>query len=309
MANRSAMDDADFKAAVSAVHAEFLQSFRAQQHAQAIRAHLLIVETAPGVTLSWAEEAARVNRSLAQKPSASAKALRETFSKQFNKWCALFPTVFTKFIEGLCRLRAELGWTKAEVEKALPQLSEECRKWAIVACDGESARIPWRAPGWLAQWPDETVLPTSALWERLDSGPTAEFVARLESQFGCRVDDAIRLALDQARVLIAEQEEFARRVAAHSRGKALPEPAKKLPPKQTDLLNYFDAANLTDIQRTAISLTLEYGLPVNVIARRLGKHRSTVQENIAAAKRKLQLSHFKEQREKNRAKFRPEGDV
>lgn len=61
----------------------------------------------------------------------------------------------------------------------------------------------------------------------------------------------------------------------------------RLPQKKTDLSEYLDGACLTDIQREVISLRLEYALPVAAIARRLGRDRKTIQEHLAAAKKRI----------------------
>jgi len=67
---------------------------------------------------------------------------------------------------------------------------------------------------------------------------------------------------------------------------------KKRPPKLSekvrDLTQYFDQANLTEAQREAISLRLEYALSVNAISKRLGISRPAVDERIRAASKKIE---------------------
>lgn len=71
---------------------------------------------------------------------------------------------------------------------------------------------------------------------------------------------------------------------------AKPLASEKLPPKKQDLSQYFDQAHLTDAQREAISLKLEYEMSVSAISRRLKINRKSVDERIAAAERKIQTS-------------------
>lgn len=58
--------------------------------------------------------------------------------------------------------------------------------------------------------------------------------------------------------------------------------------KKLDLSMYFALAGLTDIQRSCASLIAEYRLTVSETARRLGKHRSTVQYHYRRALQKLE---------------------
>lgn len=71
---------------------------------------------------------------------------------------------------------------------------------------------------------------------------------------------------------------------------------RKLPPKTSDLSEYFDQAKLTDKQREAISLKFEYDLPVAEIARRLGIGRKTVDEHIEAAKKKIDVARHRQKK-------------
>lgn len=76
-----------------------------------------------------------------------------------------------------------------------------------------------------------------------------------------------------------------------------PEP---LGSKKQDLSRYMDAANLTKPQRECFSLRFEHGLSLTEVARRLKKHRSTVQQHIRAAEIKMETQRAK-QRAANRS--------
>jgi predicted DNA-binding protein (UPF0251 family) len=82
-------------------------------------------------------------------------------------------------------------------------------------------------------------------------------------------------------------------------------PTEKLPAKKTDLSGYFDEANLTDAQREAASLRWECGLRVTEIARRLGKHRKSIEGRLDAAKRKIAEAKARNQSAKKLAKEKP----
>lgn len=60
-----------------------------------------------------------------------------------------------------------------------------------------------------------------------------------------------------------------------------------LGPKKVNLSNYLDNAKLTEKQHTIASLNYEYGLSQAAIGRRLGVHRSVVQEQLIAVKKAL----------------------
>jgi hypothetical protein len=75
----------------------------------------------------------------------------------------------------------------------------------------------------------------------------------------------------------------------------------RLPVKMSDLSGYFDQAKLTDTQRQVASLRYEYGLPVAEIARRIGRHRSAIQERLDRAKSKMNGTRAAQERQKRRA--------
>jgi hypothetical protein len=82
--------------------------------------------------------------------------------------------------------------------------------------------------------------------------------------------------------------------------------ADDLPQKKCDMEHFFDAAKLTDKQREVASLSWEYELKVAQIARRLGKHRKTVDELLAAAQKKVDEAGAHERHGKRRASTSPQ---
>jgi DNA-binding CsgD family transcriptional regulator len=76
---------------------------------------------------------------------------------------------------------------------------------------------------------------------------------------------------------------------------------EKLPAKRSDWSRYFDAANLTKNQREVASLKLEYEMTVAQIARQLKLHRSTVDEHLATAKKKIEHGRSFEKRAAKRS--------
>ena len=72
--------------------------------------------------------------------------------------------------------------------------------------------------------------------------------------------------------------------------------------KKVDLSIYLDAAGLTDRQRDCFSMKLEYELSVAEIARRLGKHHSTVQYHLEAAGKRIEHARARESRAQKRAR-------
>jgi DNA-directed RNA polymerase specialized sigma24 family protein len=72
--------------------------------------------------------------------------------------------------------------------------------------------------------------------------------------------------------------------------------------KQQDLSHYFNQAKLTELQRDVLSLKLEYGWSVTDIAKRLGLHRTTVDEHLKAGEKKINRARARERQQKNWAK-------
>lgn len=71
--------------------------------------------------------------------------------------------------------------------------------------------------------------------------------------------------------------------------------------KRTDLSRYLEAADLTERQWECASMKYEYSLSIVEIARRLGIHRSTVQESLHAANKRLEGDEKFKQALKRRA--------
>jgi DNA-directed RNA polymerase specialized sigma24 family protein len=91
------------------------------------------------------------------------------------------------------------------------------------------------------------------------------------------------------------EEEIKREIKLELQGQKArgPKGLEKLPRKKQDLSRYLDSANLTEKQRLYASLCLEYGLPIAEIARRLDRHRSTIQEGLGRARVKLNTASKK----------------
>jgi DNA-binding CsgD family transcriptional regulator len=102
---------------------------------------------------------------------------------------------------------------------------------------------------------------------------------------------------DAKRARLRAEEEVCAEDAQHS------EVSKSvLGKKKQDFSGWFDAAQLTERQRDCVSLKLEYGWPVVRIAHSLGIVRKTVDEHIAAAKKKINIAGLNDKRAKDRAK-------
>ncbi|MBZ5532787.1 MAG: LuxR C-terminal-related transcriptional regulator [Acidobacteriia bacterium] len=86
----------------------------------------------------------------------------------------------------------------------------------------------------------------------------------------------------------------------------VPRKKEKLPAKTADLSQYLDEAQLTDRQRECFSLKFEYGLRFSAIAHRLGISRKTVDEHIAAARRRMEWSKVKDKIKAKKARLNPE---
>lgn len=71
--------------------------------------------------------------------------------------------------------------------------------------------------------------------------------------------------------------------------------------KRNDMSKYTDLAKLTDMQQDCFSLKFEHDLRVTEIARRLGKHHSTVQYHIIKAKEKIDQGRGNQGRAARRA--------
>jgi DNA-directed RNA polymerase specialized sigma24 family protein len=77
--------------------------------------------------------------------------------------------------------------------------------------------------------------------------------------------------------------------------------AGRPPIKRNDFSEDFDQAKLTDAQREVASFRFEYELSIAEIARRIGRHRSAVQERLDRATSKMSGTRAAQERQKRRA--------
>jgi DNA-directed RNA polymerase specialized sigma24 family protein len=84
-----------------------------------------------------------------------------------------------------------------------------------------------------------------------------------------------------------------------------PSKKDKLPAKTIDLSRYLDQAQLTDRQRECFSLRFEYEMKLSAIAKWLGLSRKTIDEHIAAARRRMDWSEIKEKMKTNKRRLNP----
>jgi len=75
----------------------------------------------------------------------------------------------------------------------------------------------------------------------------------------------------------------------------------RLPVKKNDYSEIFDQAKLTHRQMEVASLKYEFELPTAEIARKIGRHRSTVQEHLERAISKMKMTKAALERRKQRA--------
>jgi predicted DNA-binding protein (UPF0251 family) len=67
-----------------------------------------------------------------------------------------------------------------------------------------------------------------------------------------------------------------------------PESSASIPPKHSDMSQYFEPARLTPRQKDILSLRLEHGMNPHQIAKHLGLHHSTIQEHLRAGTARIQ---------------------
>lgn len=101
------------------------------------------------------------------------------------------------------------------------------------------------------------------------------------------------------------EEETQRQIQAFLEGRKAPGPKglEKLPAKKRNLSRFLDSANLTEKQHLYASLCLERGMSIAEIARRFGRHHSTIQEALALARIKIDTAS-----RKSRSRRRPRMD-
>ena len=195
-------------------------------------------------------------------------------------------------------------------------------------------RTDWRAPNWLYMQPNGNALyvPSTA-WGRMTEsdtrnclkylresrwilllqstleqfvGAASETLARRRTSSDAEVR-AVAQVSQNDRETEGSRQASARTQSTHVHPEQSAQDTSALGPKRQDLSRYLDSARLTQRQYECVSLLLEYGLRKSHIARRLGIHRKTVDEFIAAAEKKLEASKAKLMSEKNRAKIKPDG--
>ncbi len=225
-----------------------------------------------------------------------------------DHWCSAFTGRLKVFVADLCELGHSVDTVAKELEDICVLISNvESRNWLAYFCgDGNPAAPDWRAPGWLLDWPDE--LEAGAFLEatrngRLDYDQTRRVCEKIQDSVRESLSPAKEEALNRALILIAKGNSRTRREQTDVASQQ--EQATELPAKRTDLSFYFDPANLTDAQHEVLSLRLEYGMSISAIARRLKRHRKTIQEILTAGEAKIQQAVASEKRAKQRAKVNP----
>jgi predicted DNA-binding protein YlxM (UPF0122 family) len=235
-------------------------------------------------------------------------------------------------------------WARSQLQPAVSAALQWIRDWYILACDGENQRV-WHlasfefVPGQISSLPIPTRIPPflpPASWR----APAWLFVVSmslgvgpLKDQHVPRMDSPEKLGEAHTRLLL----KGARRVflwelraaietvrneeivaagatplnAGDGQTKEPNRNAKSplkgfdgLVSKIVDLSRYTD--NLTDKQRLAFSLRLEYGLGLGEVASRMGVDRKTAYEHVEAAKRKVSHSRSKEKSKAHQAKRQDE---
>jgi predicted DNA-binding protein (UPF0251 family) len=130
--------------------------------------------------------------------------------------------------------------------------------------------------------------------------------------------DALRKAMAQCSALNTDRSACAERLMAYweslladespashskdgqiavSEGNSFSKPSK-LGPKKFDVSRYIDGVKLTEKQREVYELRFEHQLSKTAIAKRMGIHRSTVDEHLALAGTKVDRHHGKASRQK-----------
>jgi DNA-binding CsgD family transcriptional regulator len=218
--------------------------------------------------------------------------------------CSTFPGRLKVFVADLCELGHSVDTVAKELEDICVLISNgESRNWLACFCGDGTPAPDWRAPGWLLDWPDELeagALPATTSNGRLDDDQTCGVCEKIQDYVAESLAPAKEAALNHALILIAKGNSRTRREQTGVASQQ--EQASELPAKKADYSSHFDAANLTDKQREAVSLCLEYGMSVPEIARRLGKNRKTVDEHLTAARKKIDYARAGEKRAKQRAK-------
>ena len=208
------------------------------------------------------------------------------YPKQETQWMRDLCGAVRDYVVRLRECRPDAGWIKSELERNWKSFEEERDKWTGIVCEilqhaGVQASKSERAE------------PASIANEQERAVHAAKIRHALE--FAAAKD----AALSSSEVALAQKQ-----TTSAKPGNI--EQVEKLPVKKSDMTRYFDAAKLTEKQREVASLAWERGLTVTEIARRIRKHRTTVDESLAAAKKKIDQAESNERSARERAKSNPE---
>jgi hypothetical protein len=212
------------------------------------------------------EDARNLQFKLAHVPSDKAVVLWAEFPEKHTQWLRECGYAIKDYGARLHDHRPDGAWVRSEIERNWSSLEAQLEKWKGIIC--EILRLAGTRAG-----------------------------AGQEEAERAHLTDEMEHAVRAARAEHIREFSTAKQVALG---------ADELPQKREDMSRYFDAARLTDKQREVASLSWEYGLPVAQIARRLGKHRKTVDELLAAAKTKIDQAGVNEKRAKQSAATSPQ---
>jgi hypothetical protein len=101
-----------------------------------------------------------------------------------------------------------IDWLNREFENARPKFREEFRSWIAIASDGVAPRQDWRAPLWLARFPEPLDFRGSvaaALPYRLKLPGTKAVLDAAASRLDFELERAEQMALDRAHIEFATQ--------------------------------------------------------------------------------------------------------
>jgi hypothetical protein len=207
-------------------------------------------------------------------PSRDALVLWAEFPERQTRWLRALCDAVKDYVGSLYRYRANLVWVKSEVDKNWGQFEAERERWT-----GIISEIFLRAGAKGGVQAEHAVQAAKAEHERTFASAKDAALSSTE------------VALAQKQAPLTKQGNIA--------------PLEKLPDMKNDMTSYFDAARLTEKQREVASFAWEYGLTVTEIARRTGKHRTTVDELLAAAKKKIDEAGANERGARKRAETNP----
>jgi DNA-directed RNA polymerase specialized sigma24 family protein len=202
-----------------------------------------------------------------------------------------------------------LKFSLPHVIKAMCDEQEQRLEINMQTFDAHCSWVWWRAPSFVYMHPSgNTPYNAETAWRRSDD---AEFTEMLLRGLTCKMIDPAWFKLD--RLAGEAYVSLASIPRARADGTSPATPAvkqgstKTLPPKQQDLSEYIEQAQLTERQRECFSLKFEHGCTVKAIAQTLGISRKTVDEHIHAAEKRIGVSRVKNRASKKQAaSVRPE---